>query len=74
VRIDPAKVQTNIVMFDVSETAFSPAAVVEKLGQRGVLGGAIDQARVRLVTHCDVSRADCQRAAAIFLEVLGAGF
>jgi threonine aldolase len=74
VRIDPAKVQTNIVMFDVSTTAFSPAMLVDALGRRGVLGGAIDAARVRLVTHRDVSRADCERALGIIGEVLGAGF
>ena len=74
VRIDPAKVQTNIVIFDVSKTALSPAALVDKLAQRGVLGGAIDHARVRLVTHRDVSRADCEQAVAILREVLGEGF
>ncbi|MGH7927217.1 MAG: threonine aldolase family protein, partial [Candidatus Binatia bacterium] len=74
VRIDPAKVQSNIVMFDVSRTSFSPATLVDRLGKRGVLGGAIDAARVRLVTHHDVSRADCERTAGILGEVLGAGF
>jgi threonine aldolase len=74
VGIDPAKVQTNIVMFDVSKTALTPAALVDGLGQRGVLGGAIDAARVRLVTHRDVSREDCERAVDILGEVLGAGF
>jgi threonine aldolase len=38
-----------------------------------VLSGAIDATRVRLVTHRDVSRADCERAVAILSEVLGAG-
>ncbi len=72
--IDPAKIQTNIVMFDVSKTPLSPAALVDAMAQRGVFGGAIDAARVRLVTHRDVSRADCERAVAILSEVLGAGF
>jgi threonine aldolase len=74
VRIDPAKVQTNIVMFDVSKTALSPATLVDRLGRRGVLGGVIDASRVRLVTHRDVSRADCERAVAILSEALGAGY
>ena len=74
VALDPAKVQTNIVMFDVSKAALTPAMLVERLGQRGVLGAAIDSARVRLVTHRDVSRADCERAVEILGEVLGAGF
>lgn len=74
VKIDPAKVQTNIVMFDLSKTALTPAALVDRAGKRGVLGGAIDAARVRLVTHRDVSRADCERAVKIMAEVLGSGF
>ena len=74
VGIGPAKVQTNIVMFDVSKTALSPATLVDRLGRRGVLSGAIDATRVRLVTHRDVSRADCERAVAILSEVLGAGY
>jgi len=62
------------VIFDVSKTALSPAALVDKLAQRGVLGGAIDHARVRLVTHRDVGRAGCEQAVAILREVLGEGF
>jgi threonine aldolase len=73
VTIDPSKVQTNIVMFDVSKVAVTPAALVERLASRGVLGGAIDRARVRLVTHRDVSREDCERAVEILGEVIGAG-
>jgi threonine aldolase len=72
--IDPAKVQTNIVMFDVSKTALNPAVLVDRLSQSGVLAGAIDRARVRLVTHRDVSRADCERAVDILGEALSAGF
>jgi threonine aldolase len=74
VGINPAKVQTNIVMCDVSRKGLKPAVLVDALAQRGVLGGAIDTARVRLVTHRDVSRADCERAVNILGEVLGAGF
>jgi threonine aldolase len=73
VGIDPSKVQTNIVLFDVSKAVVSPAALVERLGSRGLLGGAIDRSRVRLVTHRDVSREDCERAVEILTEVLGAG-
>jgi threonine aldolase len=73
VGIDPAKVQTNIVMFDVSKVAAHAAAFVERLSSRGVLGGAIDRARVRLVTHRDVSREDCERAVEVLAEVLAGG-
>jgi threonine aldolase len=73
IAIDAEKVQTNIIMFDVGETRWTPAALVACIGERGVLGGAIDARRVRLVTHRDVSRQDCERALEIFTQVL-AGF
>ena len=74
IRIDPAKVQTNIVIFDVTDTRLAAPAMVEKLNQRRVLTGAVDGSRIRVVTHRDVSRADCEQAIQIIGEVLGAGY
>ena len=73
IQIDPAKVQTNIVIFDVGQTRFTPAQLVEKLDQRQVLTGAVDGTRIRVVTHRDVSRADCEQAMRVIGEVLGVG-
>ena len=44
--------------------------VVESLKTRGVLATAMDARTLRLVTHRDVSRADCERAAAALVETL----
>jgi hypothetical protein len=44
---------------------------VAALAPRGVLASVMDTASVRLVTHHDVSRADCERAAGLLREVLG---
>jgi threonine aldolase len=74
VRIDSSKVQTNIVMFDIRRTSMNAALLVDRLEQRGVLGGAIDETRIRLVTHRDVNRADCEHAVVILREVLGANY
>jgi threonine aldolase len=74
IQIDPAKVQTNIVIFDVGSTRFNAAQLVEKLDQRQVLTGAVDGTRIRVVTHRDVSRADCEQAVRVIGEVVGAGF
>jgi threonine aldolase len=74
VQIDPAKVQTNIVIFDVGKTRLSAPQLVDKLSQRKVLTGAVDETRIRVVTHRDVSRADCERAVGIIGEVVGAGY
>jgi threonine aldolase len=59
----PHRVQTNIVIFDVAGTGLTGAEFSARLKRRGVLINPIAGARLRLVTHYDVSRKDCERAA-----------
>jgi threonine aldolase len=62
VKIDPARVQTNIVIFDVSGTGLAPDAICARLRtEHGVLASAFGPA-IRMVTHYDISRADISRA------------
>jgi threonine aldolase len=70
VSIDPAKVVTNIVIFDVARTNVSPAELVSRAKAQGVLISAIGGTRVRAVTHYDVSREDCERALTSISEIL----
>jgi threonine aldolase len=70
VEIDLADVETNIVIFRL--TGGDAAGLVADLKRKGVIASAIGPDLVRLVTHCDVSREDCEKAAAIAVEVLGA--
>lgn len=70
VHLDLARVQTNIVIFDLDPARRTPADLVAALRTRGVLASAIGPQSVRLVTHHDVSLQDCQRAAAILTELL----
>jgi len=58
VSIDPAKVETNIVIF---ETDDAPGRA-EELRREGVDIGALDSRRIRAVTHLDVDRAGIDRA------------
>lgn len=58
--VDFDTVQTNIVFFEVKGDA---GAFVAGLREDGVLASAIGAHSVRLVTHRDVSREDCERAA-----------
>jgi threonine aldolase len=67
--IDVAAVQTNIVIFSMREGG-DAAALVAGLKQNGVLASAIGPHAVRLVTHFDVSREDCERAAGVLRELL----
>lgn len=67
--IDPDRVQTNIVIFDVSGLGVSAKEFSEALKSEGVLANSIDATRVRLVTHADVSHRECQTAADVLAGV-----
>jgi threonine aldolase len=58
--IDPATVETNIVIAEVAD----PAAFCAGLERQGVLAGPADPYRVRFVTHLDVDDAGIDRALA----------
>ncbi len=62
-RVDLSRVQTNIVMLDLE--SIDAADAVARLRDRGVLCLAPGPRRLRLVTHLDVDRAACERAADI---------
>jgi threonine aldolase len=70
IQVDPARVQTNIVVFDVSGTGIAPADVSARLRERGVLMNAINDRQVRAVTHYDVDREACRRALDAVTEVV----
>ena len=67
--IDLEGVQTNIVLFHLVGGADS-TEFVAALKQRGVLAGTTGPHTVRLVTHHDISRADCERAGAVLEQLL----
>ena len=66
VRIDPALVETNIVIFSVDDAP----GLVRRIADRVELQ-AFDAHRVRAVTHLDVSRADIELALEAFADELG---
>ena len=61
----PEKVKTNIVIFDISATGMTSGEMVRRLHQQNLMGSSVNDSTVRLVTHKDVSRLDCERAVAI---------
>ncbi len=68
--LDPAKIQINIVIFDIARTGQTPTDFLARLKSSGVLAGSVGGTRIRLVTHYDVSREDCMRAAEAIAELL----
>jgi threonine aldolase len=59
--IDPAAVQTNIVIAELGEPA-ATEPVLESLRAQGVLAGAMGAGRIRFVTHLDVDDDGLDRA------------
>jgi threonine aldolase len=68
--IDLEAVQTNIVIFRLRDG--DAAAFCAGLKQKGVLASAIGPHAIRFVTHYDVDRAACERAASVVVERLRA--
>jgi len=58
VTIDPAEIETNIVIFEVDD----PEAVCATIERAGVRMGVVGPRRIRAVTHLDVDADGIQRA------------
>jgi threonine aldolase len=71
VKIDPERVVTNIVIFDVSETGLAADEICARLKEGGVLASGFG-ASIRMVTHYDVSRDDIGRALDALRDVISA--
>ena len=71
VRLDPKKVQTNIVVFDISGTGMDSAEFSRRLAERNVLANGIDPQTMRMVTHMDVDRAGCEYALETIRAICG---
>jgi threonine aldolase len=70
VRLDLATVQTNIVILHMQNGAPDAAAIVERAQAVGVLISAFGVRTLRAVTHLDVDRDQCRRAADLLAEVI----
>jgi threonine aldolase len=68
-RIDPAKVQTNIVICDISGTGKSSGEISCLLAGRKVLANGVGSQLIRFVTHLDVDREQCTKAVGVVGEV-----
>jgi threonine aldolase len=64
IKLDPERVRTNIVIFDISGLGIRTRDFSAELKQRGVLANGINETHMRMVTHMDVTREDCEAALA----------
>jgi threonine aldolase len=68
--LDPSTVRTNILVFDLAPAAPDAATVVARAREEGVLIFAFGARTIRAVTHLDVSREQCERAAGVLCRIL----
>jgi threonine aldolase len=69
-QLRPERIETNIVLVDVSGTGLAPDELLVQLAGRGVLAMERDMSRVRFVTHRLVGDAEVARAAEIVAAVV----
>ena len=62
IKIDPKRVATNILVFDISGTGMNSTEFTQRLAKRNVICGGVTPETVRIVTHMDVDRAGCASA------------
>jgi len=70
ISLNPAEVETNIVIFEVSKPGLTAPALAERLRQNGVLVLAFSPVRIRAVTHLDVNLSDIKQALIIIKKTV----
>jgi len=68
--IDAERIVTNIVIFGVAGLGVPASAISTALRHQGILANPANATRIRMVTHCDVSRAQCEAAVQALTEVV----
>jgi threonine aldolase len=72
ISLDPSRVRTNIVIYDISALGIGTGNFSQQLKSRGVLANGINATHMRMVTHIDVTRTDCEYAAGLLTELASA--
>ena len=68
--VDPAAVQTNIVLLDLSKSTVDAVTLAGRARAGGVLVSVLGPRLCRLITHLDVSDEDVDRAAEVLAAAL----
>jgi len=68
--LDPATVQSDIVIFELHRSDMTPGELMERLGQEGVKLMAIGGLRLRAVTNYHVTPEKIERALEVFAALL----
>jgi threonine aldolase len=68
--LDPTRVQTNIVIFELQDGALGPAEFCQRLAQEGVKMSPIEGRRIRAVTHYGIEATHIEQALVAITRVM----
>ena len=68
--IEPERVQTNIVYFDLASEKTTAEQLAAELADKGVRMLQLGPARLRAVTHCGIAAEDIDTALSALKEVM----
>ncbi len=71
IKINPAKVDTNILICNVTATGMSSFELSRQLRERNVLANGVGPGVLRFVTHLDVNREQCSEAVKAVAAICG---
>ena len=69
--IDPDRVQTNIIFFEVTHADMTPEQFVQRIEDEGVRVLPVGGRRIRAVTHYHITSEDIDRALDVISRVMG---
>lgn len=70
IEINPDEVETNLVFCDIGGTGRTQQEIISELKKGGVLVGASQASKLRMVTHLDVSEAGINTAIQVLRKIL----
>jgi threonine aldolase len=70
ISIDLSSVQTNIVIFRVTDERWTPNSFIAALQEQGILMGELGYGRIRAVTHYGIEASDIERTLELVQTIL----
>ncbi|WP_034594398.1 threonine aldolase family protein [Hamadaea tsunoensis] len=68
--VDPGRVRTNLVLLDLTKTAYDAAGLAKAAAEQGLLASPMGARKLRLITHLDLDDDGADRAADVLEGLL----
>lgn len=69
IELNPLDIETNVIICEVRHPAYSAVSLVDLLLERGIRVLALDEKRIRIMTHLDISLLDIEDVFKAFAEI-----